>query len=88
VVDHVDELVTVSEDELLDAMRRITSDARLVAEPSGAVAAAAALAGRGLSGSTPEVQVVAVLSGGNVDAEQLSAVLGGATAAGLAVRPG
>lgn len=88
VVDHVDELVTVSEDEMLDAMRRIASDARLVAEPSGAVAAAAALAGRGLSGSTPELQVVAVLSGGNVDAELLSAVLGGATAAGLTVRPG
>jgi hypothetical protein len=34
------------------------------------------------------VQVVAVLSGGNVDAELLSAVLAGATAAELAIRPG
>lgn len=88
VAAHVDDLVTVSEDELLDAMRRIASDARLIAEPSGAVAAAAALAGRGLAPSTPEVQVVAVLSGGNVDAELLSAVLAGATAAELAIRPG
>jgi threonine dehydratase len=83
VVEHVDELVTVSEDEALDTMRRIATGAALVSEPSGAVAAAAALAGRGMPRSTGPVQVVAVLSGGNVDAELLAAVLAGATAAEL-----
>ena len=41
---YVDDIVTVSEDQIADAMRRIASEARLIAEPSGAVAAAAALA--------------------------------------------
>jgi threonine dehydratase len=88
LVAHVDELVTVSEDELLDAMRRIAGEAGLVAEPSGAVAAAAALARRGLAEGEHDAQVVAILSGANVDAELLSAVLAGATAAELAIRPG
>jgi threonine dehydratase len=62
----VDEIVTVSEAEILDAMRRVAFEARLVAEPSGAVSVAAALAGRGSAGSTPDRRV-AILSGGNVD---------------------
>jgi len=58
----VHDIVTVSEDQIRDAMRRIAREARLVAEPSGAVAIAGALAyGSDLAAS------VAVLSGGNVD---------------------
>lgn len=58
----VDDIVTVSEAQIREAMRRIAGEARLVAEPSGAVAAAGALAsGADLARS------VAVLSGGNVD---------------------
>jgi threonine dehydratase len=70
----VDELVTVSEDEIVQTMRRIALDAKLVAEPSGAVAAAAALAGRG-AGSADAAHRVAILSGGNVDPELLSQAL-------------
>lgn len=62
----VDDIVTVSEAEILAAMQRIAFEARLVAEPSGAVSVAAALAGRG-SGGAPAARRIAVLSGGNVD---------------------
>jgi threonine dehydratase len=62
----VDEIVTVTEDELCDAMRRCASEARLVAEPSGAVPVAAALAGRG-GADLPAGRRIAVLTGGNVD---------------------
>jgi len=44
---YLDDIVTVTEQEMLDAMRRIALEAWLVAEPSGAVSVAAALAGRG-----------------------------------------
>ncbi len=40
---YVDDIVTVSEDEMLDAIRRLARQARLIAEPGGAVAVAAAL---------------------------------------------
>ena len=40
----VDDVVTVSEDQIADALRRIVLDSKLVAEPSGAVAAAGYLA--------------------------------------------
>src|SRR5690348_8217568 len=38
---HVDDIVTVSEDEIRAAMRRIVMDARIIPEPSGAVTLAA-----------------------------------------------
>ena len=40
---YVDDIVTVSEDEMLDAIRRLARQARLIAEPGGAAAVAAAL---------------------------------------------
>lgn len=70
---HLDDIVTVSEDEIRASMRRIASDTCLIAEPSGAVAAAAALARRGLTDRS--ARPVAVLSGGNVDPAQLVSVL-------------
>ncbi|HEY1614990.1 MAG TPA: threonine/serine dehydratase [Rhizomicrobium sp.] len=66
----VHDIVTVSEDAIADAMRRIACEARLVAEPSGAVAAAGAIA-LGLDPHT----TVAILSGGNVDLEAYAAIL-------------
>ncbi|HEY2658748.1 MAG TPA: threonine/serine dehydratase [Caulobacteraceae bacterium] len=72
---YVDEIITVSEAEIRSAMRAIAAGAKLVAEPSGAVAAAGALKrGGDLSRS------VAVLSGGNVDLDILAEILGEATA--------
>jgi len=76
----VDDVVTVTEDEIRAAMRRTAAQAHLVAEPGGAVAIAACLSGRDL----PEARApVAVLSGGNVDPALFAAIL----AAGRAPRP-
>lgn len=68
---YVDDIITVSEAQIREAMRRIAGEARLVAEPSGAVAAAGALA----SGASLKTSV-AVLSGGNVDRTMLAEILG------------
>jgi threonine dehydratase len=70
---YVDEIVTVSEDAIKAAMRRIATGARLVAEPSGAVALAGLLAMDGV----PLDRAVAILSGGNVDLEVYAAILAG-----------
>jgi threo-3-hydroxy-L-aspartate ammonia-lyase len=77
----VDDIVTVSEAELLEAVRRVALQGRLVAEPGGAVAVAAALfrdpAELGLISPGSEAPVVAVLSGGNIDPTLLTEILGG-----------
>jgi threonine dehydratase len=75
---YVDDIVTVSEDEMLDAIRRLARQARLIAEPGGAVAVAAALyrdpIELGITSGT-EQPVVAVLSGGNIDPALLTEIL-------------
>jgi threonine dehydratase len=69
----VDGIVTVTEDEIREAVRRIAVQARLVAEPGGAVAVAACLfRGRELPDAGTRV---AVLSGGNIDPALLAAIL-------------
>jgi len=60
----VHDIITVSEDEIADATRRLILQARLVAEPSGAVATAAFLHHRD---ELPPGRAVAVVSGGNID---------------------
>jgi threonine dehydratase len=68
----VDQLVTVSDEEIRHAMRVIFSRAKMVVEPSGACAAAYALReSQPLAGNT----VVAVMSGGNVDVTALASLL-------------
>jgi threonine dehydratase len=69
----VDEIVTVSEEAIKDAMRRIASGARLIAEPSGAVAMAGLLA---VDGAASE-RSVAILSGGVVDLDIYAGMLAG-----------
>ena len=69
---YVQDIATVSEEQIVEAMRRIAREARLVSEPSGAVAAAGALA-LGLAPKT----TVAILSGGNVDPDRYAAILAG-----------
>ncbi len=59
----VDDLVTVTEDEIRRAVRWLHEEAGLIVEPSGAAATAAVLASGPASAG-----VVAVVSGGNVDA--------------------
>ena len=64
---HVDDVVTVSEAQIVAAMRIVLGDLKLLIEPSAAVPVAAALAGKlGRAGE----KVGIVLSGGNVDVEQ------------------
>jgi threonine dehydratase len=60
---YVDEVVTVSEEEISRAVLLLLERAKAVVEPAGAVGLAALLAGK-VSGSG---QAVVVLSGGNVD---------------------
>ena len=73
LLSQVDGIVTVTEDEIREAVRRIAAQARLVAEPGGAVAVAACLfRGRELPGAGTRV---AVLSGGNIDPALLAAIL-------------
>lgn len=61
---HVDEIVTVSEPQIVAAMSIALQDLKLLIEPSSAVAVAAAVAG-GLG--RPGQRVGIVISGGNVD---------------------
>jgi threonine dehydratase len=69
----VDDIVTVTEGEIREAMRRIIFATRLVPEPSGAVAVAAALFHR--EHLPPARETVAILTGGNVEAALLRSVL-------------
>ena len=69
----VDDVVTVSDAEIVDAMRLLFERMKVVAEPSGATALAALLAGRvELRAGTVGV----VISGGNVDAARFAALMG------------
>ena len=67
----VDEVVTVDDEATADAVRWLFSQARIVAEPSGAITTAAVLAARSTAGEHP----VAVVSGGNVSAEEFARYL-------------
>jgi threonine dehydratase len=69
----VDDVVTVTEVEIREAMRRMIFGARLVPEPSGAVALAGALFRREQLPSAR--QTVAIMSGGNVEPSVLRSVL-------------
>jgi threonine dehydratase len=69
---YVDDIVTVSEDEICETMRRLAADPKTVAEPSGAVAAAAFLFRRDLLPKT--TMNVAVISGGNIEPQMLAEI--------------
>ena len=74
-------IVTVTDGEILAAVRRLATEARLVAEPGGAAAVAACLFRRD---EFPAARhPVAVLSGGNIDPALFTRVIagGGATPA-------
>jgi threonine dehydratase len=68
ILETVSDIVTVSEESIIAAMRLLWERCKLVVEPSGAVPLAALLEGKGApKGST----VAIILSGGNVDLEKL-----------------
>ncbi len=71
--EHVSDIVTVTEEEMLTAIRRLALEARLIAEPGGAAAVAACLF---RTAELPQAGPrVAVLSGGNIDPARLASVL-------------
>jgi threonine dehydratase len=70
---YVDDIVTVTEAEIRETMRRMIFATRLVPEPSGAVALAAALFHS--EQLPPSRETVAIMSGGNVEPAVLRSVL-------------
>ena len=66
--EHVEQILTVSEESILRAMRLIWERAKLVVEPSGAVPVAALLEHPAVFAGK---QVGVILSGGNVDLDRL-----------------
>jgi threonine dehydratase len=69
---HVDEMRTVSDAAIIEALKIVALRTKLVVEPAGAAAVAALLA-------DPAIQrpVVAILSGGNLDGQRLAGWLAG-----------
>ena len=68
----LDDVITVSEDEIRAGVRELAYKAHLVSEPSGAVALAAYR-----RGATPRGRTVMILSGGNIEPPMLREILGG-----------
>jgi threonine dehydratase len=69
---YVDDIVLVSEEEIVSAMRELLSSAKLLTEGGGAAATAAILSGKiPVEGK----RVVSVISGGNVDLALLKEIL-------------
>ena len=69
---YIDDVVLVDDDAMKRAVRLLLDRAKLVAEPSGAITAAALMEGR-VRTSGP---AVAVLSGGNIEWQGLAALMG------------
>ena len=66
---HVDDLVTLPDEQIFDAVVWIMAHLKVV--PEGAAAAPVAALLQGLVKAPPSTKIVCVLSGGNVDLEQL-----------------
>src|SRR6266536_1882442 len=69
----VDEIVSVTENEIIQAMKLLMTRAKLYVEGSGAAATAALLFGK--VRTSPGARVVAIVSGGNVDLERVASVV-------------
>jgi threonine dehydratase len=78
-------IVTVSDDEMRDAMRFAFARLKIVLEPSGASALAALLAGKVELG--PGARAGVILSGGNVDPSLFASILAGYEEAPSTERP-
>lgn len=69
---YVDDVVLVTEDEIKKALVFLLERAKLLVEPSGAVSIAAAISNQL---KLKDKEVVAILSGGNIDLDKLSLIL-------------
>jgi threonine dehydratase len=70
---YVDDIITVKEDEIRQAMKHLLFSARILAEPSGAVTTAAVLFHAGELPASDKT--VAIVSGGNVEPQMLLEIL-------------
>lgn len=64
IQENVDEIITVSEKEIIDAMKFLWMRMKIVVEPSGAVPIAGVIK---MSGSFKNKKIGAIISGGNID---------------------
>ena len=72
---YVDDIVTVTEDEIRDAVKYLSANPDTIAEPSGAVAVAGFIFH---ASQLPRAAVsVAIISGGNIDPKMLEELRGG-----------
>ena len=70
---HVDDVVLVTDDDIVEAMRLILERTKLLVEPAGAAAVAGLLTGK--AGVATGAVTVATLSGGNIDRSRLCDLL-------------
>lgn len=70
---YVDEFVTVTDDEIIDAMKWILQRAKMLVEGAGAASVAALLSGR--ANIRKGSRVVCLLSGGNIDLARVSELI-------------
>jgi threonine dehydratase len=70
----VDDVVRISDREIVDGMRLLLSRCKIMAEPAGAAATAALAAGK-IPGLTPRMKVAAIVSGGNIDLARLAELI-------------
>lgn len=70
----VDDVVTVEDGEIIEAIRLLLERVKVVAEPAGAASYAALLAGR--VNLDKDINMLCVLSGGNIDSGRLAELLG------------
>ncbi len=82
---YVDDVVTVRENEIVEAVRLMAQNAKLVAEPSGAVTFAAYLFHR--DELPPAKTHVAVISGGNLEPALLAKIMNGEPIVAEAAQP-
>jgi threonine dehydratase len=69
---YVDDVVLVTENEIKKALVFLLERAKLLVEPSGAVSVAAAISNQL---NMKDKEVVAILSGGNIDLDKLNQIL-------------
>jgi threonine dehydratase len=72
ILNHVDDIITVTDGQVIDTMKFLLERMKIVAEPTGAVAPAAVLFKKlNISGK----KVCAIISGGNVSLKKLGEYL-------------
>ena len=71
---YVDDIVTVKDDDIVDAIKKIMNKEKLIAEGAGGAPVAAVLKGI-IPGLNKDSNVVCVVSGGNIDIDFLSKIV-------------